>query len=85
MSEETPYDLLDGHRVENAVYFALSDRYPHEKPKEPVALRNFRSTYPQASRGILISRDWLSLPAEPTSPWIIPVYLLEFMNLQGFE
>jgi predicted AAA+ superfamily ATPase len=113
-TEATPYDLLNGHAVENAAYsslagiFAVEDirywrttggaeidfiiecdtrRLPVEVkftgtiPTEPVAMRNFKATYPETKRGIIITRDATAVPESKTAPLLIPAYLIDFIDL----
>jgi hypothetical protein len=44
---------------------------------EPVALRNFRSTYPDARQGIIVSRDTISSKGVP----LIPAYVMDFVEV----
>jgi len=109
----TPYDLLDGHEVENAVYTSLAGSFTAESikywrstggaeidfivdldsgflpvevkftgatPSEPVAMRNFRTTYPAARRGIIVTRDAASVPDSPAAPVLVPAYLVDFID-----
>jgi hypothetical protein len=121
-----PYDLLDGHRVENAVWSSLRAAFGSERIRywrsasgaevdfivetdsgplpvevkfssatvsEPVAMRNFKSQYPQTLPGLIISRDSVGAVAGRTgtgdtratagigSPAVVPAYLVDFLDL----
>lgn len=104
----SPYDLLDGHLVENAVFLTLARRFERIRywrttggaeidfivdtdqgplpievkfsaamPTEPVALRNFRSTYPDARHGIIVSRDMVAYQ----DATLIPAYVMDFVEV----
>ena len=104
----SPYDLLDGHAVENAAFLTLARRFERIRywrttggaeidfivetnrgplpievkfsaatSTEPVALRNFRSTYPDARQGIIVSRDAISSKGVP----LIPAYVMDFVEV----
>ncbi|TXT48946.1 MAG: ATPase [Spirochaetes bacterium] len=106
LGAEPAYHLLDGHRVENAIwstqsargkeirywrtsggaevdFIVLDDQGPlpievkftASSPTQPVAMKNFRSAYPRAQPGIVVSRD--TLKHEET--FIVPAYLFEFV------
>jgi len=111
----TPYDLLDGHDVENSAYTSLAASFPAESvkywrstggaeidfivdldegfvpievkftgstPSEPVAMRNFRTTYPASRRGIIVTRDAAGVPETPTVPVSVPAYLFGYINFK---
>lgn len=112
------YSLLDGHRVENAVYLSLLSHYPSEaikyyrtasgsevdfivetgngilplgvkftgtKSTEPLAMRNFKEKYTQALSGVIITKDHLDLPDEANLPLMIPAFMLDFIDPEGFS
>jgi predicted AAA+ superfamily ATPase len=114
---DAPYDLLDGHEVENCVYTSLAGSFSAEAikywrstggaevdfivgldagfmpvevkftgttPTEPLAMRNFRSTYPDARRGIIVTRDAASAPQSPAVPMLVPAYLVDFIDWHRF-
>jgi predicted AAA+ superfamily ATPase len=111
-AESTPYELLDGHTVENAIWSILSRSFSAESvkywrsasgaeidfiverdtgilpievkftartPAEPIAMRNFRTTYAKALPGIIVSRDVVSVPESAGSPLVLPAYLADFI------
>ncbi len=52
-------------------------KFTASKLSEPVAMRNFRAAYPDARRGLIVSRDFVGEAAVP----IVPAYLLDFLKL----
>lgn len=52
-------------------------KFTASKPSEPVAMRNFRAAYPEARRGLILSRDCIEEGGVPT----VPAYLLDFLRL----
>jgi predicted AAA+ superfamily ATPase len=48
-------------------------------PSEPIAMRNFKATYPAALPGIIVSRDSVSVPKAGNAPLILPAYLVDFI------
>jgi len=52
-------------------------KFTASKPSEPVAMRNFRAAYPEARKGLIVSRDFIGGDELP----IVPAYLLDFVQL----
>lgn len=50
-------------------------KFTASKPSESVAMCNFRAAYPEARRGLIVSRDYCGQGELP----IVPAYLLDFM------
>jgi len=52
-------------------------KFTASKPSEPVAMRNFRAAYPEARRGLIVSRDTIGVDGIP----VVPAYLMDFVVL----
>jgi predicted AAA+ superfamily ATPase len=51
-------------------------KFTAAKPGETVAMRNFRAAYPQALRGIVVSKDVI----DNGNVLVVPAYLFDFIN-----
>jgi hypothetical protein len=55
-------------------------KFTASKPSESVAMRNFRAAYPEARKGLIVSRDCFGQGDLP----IVPAYLLDFVRI-GYQ